>query len=201
MFMTGSWPSNRTDGKGVYPEKRATHLVPGVQVRIVLRHFSYRFAEQVLNSTFSIRQEIEGILVDDSLPLPELSRPRFNKELDERFTNLGWEAQPPVFGDPGEPLARMDFMKNRVGVEVGFGHASFIGIDVLKMQIASYSGLDKIDMGVYVVTTRSFQKRMKEQFSQNWEGSLSFEKVSRYLPHFKSAIQVPILVYGIDLVV
>jgi hypothetical protein len=40
---------------------------------------------------------------------------------------------------------------------------------------------------------------MKKDYDQNWEGSLSFEKVARYLPHFKSAIQVPIYVMGIDL--
>ena len=64
------------------------------------------------------------------------------------------------------------------------------------MQIASYSGLNKIDIGVYVVTTKDFQRRINRDFSQNWEGSLSFEKVIRYLPHFKCAIQVPIFVYG-----
>jgi hypothetical protein len=39
---------------------------------------------------------------------------------------------------------------------------------------------------------------MKKDFQQNWEGSLSFEKVTTYLPHFKSAIQIPIYVLGID---
>jgi hypothetical protein len=58
--------------------------------------------------------------------------------------------------------------------------------------------LDKIDVGLYVVTTAAFQKKMK-LLNQNWEGSLSFEKVKRYLPQFKSAIQVPIYVIGIDL--
>ena len=94
---------------------------------------------------------------------------------------------------------KMDFLKERVGIEVEFGHASFIGIDLLKFQVSSYSGLNKIDIGVYVVTTKEFQKDMKSQFNQNWEGSLSFQKVTRYLPHFKSAIQVPIYVVGLDL--
>jgi len=92
----------------------------------------------------------------------------------------------------------MDFLKERIGIEVGFGHASFIGIDLLKFQVASYSALDKIDVGVYIVTTLKFQKFMKTECCQNWEGSLTFEKVKRYLPHFKSAIQVPIYVVGID---
>lgn len=169
-------------------------------MQLVLKTFSYRFAEQVLNANLAIRQEIEAILTDATLPIAELSRPNFNKELDDRFIAKGWESQPPVFGEAGEPMARMDFLKSRIGIEVEFGHASFIGIDLLKMQIGSYSALDRIDAGVYVVTTRNFQKKIRQSFDQNWDGSLSFEKVERYLPHFKSAIQVPILVYGIDMV-
>ncbi len=167
---------------------------------LTLRHFSFRFAEQVLNSTLAIKQEIESILTDPAIEVGSLSRPNFNSELDKRFAAKGWEQQPPVFGDPGEPLARMDFLKDRVGIEVEFGHSSFIGIDLLKFQISSYSGLDKIDIGVYVVTTREFQRRMRSDFDLNWDGSLSFEKVVRYLPHFKSAIQVPVYVIGIDYV-
>jgi hypothetical protein len=48
-----------------------------------------------------------------------------------------------------------------------FWASSFIGIDLLKFQVSSYSALDKIDVGVYVVTTRNFQKRMKIEFEQN----------------------------------
>jgi hypothetical protein len=166
---------------------------------IRLQRFSYRFAEQVLNSRLAIKQELEGILLDPSIELSELSRPRFNAVLEKLFVAKGWESQPAVFDEPGDPSAKMDFMKERVGVEVGFGHASFIGIDLLKFQVASYSGLDKIDVGVYVVTTKSFQKTMKSEFGKNWEGSLRYEKVVRYLPHFKSAIQLPIYVLGLDL--
>ena len=93
----------------------------------------------------------------------------------------------------------MDFLKDRIGVEVGFGHASFMGIDLLKFQVSSYSALDQIDIGVYIVTTRSFQQTMISEYNQKWEGSLTFEKVEKYLPHFKSAIQVPVYVIGIDL--
>jgi len=50
----------------------------------------------------------------------------------------------------------------------------------------------------FLIVTQNFQKRMKKEFKQNWEGSLTFERVKRYLPHFKSAIQVPIYVIGLD---
>jgi hypothetical protein len=118
--------------------------------------------------------------------------------LEKLFTDRGWESQPPVFDDPGDPAAKMDFLKDRVGMEVGFGHPSFIGIDLLKFQVASYSALNKIDVGVYVTTTKTFQRRIQSEHGQNWDGSLSYEKVCKYLPYFKSAIQVPIYVVGID---
>jgi hypothetical protein len=163
-----------------------------------LQKLSFRFAEQVLNSKLSLKEEIDLTLLDTVPDIAKLSRPAFNELLKNRFVARGWESQPAVFDDPAEPGAKMDFLKERVGIEVCFGHASFIGIDLLKFQVASYSALDKIDVGIYVVTTTKFQKFMRAECSQKWEGSLTFEKVKRYLPHFKSAIQVPISVIGID---
>jgi hypothetical protein len=164
-----------------------------------LQKFSFRFAEQVLNSKLALKQEIENTLAEPSIDISTLSRPKFNEILEKKFVSKGWESQPSVFDEPSDPSAKMDFLKERIGIEVGFGHASFIGIDLLKFQVASYSGLDKIDVGVYIATTHGFQTCMKKRYEQNWEGSLSFEKIVRYLPHFKSAIQLPIYVLGIDL--
>ncbi|MBN2378409.1 restriction endonuclease [candidate division WOR-3 bacterium] len=169
-------------------------------MKLSLCHFSYRFAEQVLNSKLAIKQEVEQILTNPEINIPSLSRPNFNEILLKLFTEKGWESESPVFDEPGDPAAKMDFLKQRVGIEVGFGHSSFLGIDLLKFQVASYSGLDKIDVGIYVATTKDFQKRMGKDFNQNWGGSLTYEKIIRYLPHFKSAIQVPIYVLGIDLI-
>ncbi|MCH7733214.1 MAG: restriction endonuclease, partial [Candidatus Marinimicrobia bacterium] len=94
---------------------------------IGLQRYSFRFAEQVLNSRLAIKKEIEDILFDERILLDTLSRPNFNKLLEELFVDKGWESQPAVFDEPGDPSARMDFLKERVGIEVGFGHASFIG--------------------------------------------------------------------------
>jgi hypothetical protein len=160
--------------------------------------FSFRFAEEVLNGKLSLKQEIQNILTGLNPDLKTLSRPQFNQILRTCFTSKGWQDQPSVFNEPGDPTTKMDFLKERIVIEVGFGHASFLGIDLLKFQVGSYSGLDKFDVGVYIVTTHNFQKTMKNLHSQNWEGSLPFEKVTRYLPHLKSAIQVPVYVIGIE---
>ncbi len=132
-----------------------------------LQRFSFRFAEQVLNSKLSLKEEIEQVLLDTIPDITVLSRPKFNKLLQDRFVAHGWTSQPTVFDDPGDPGAKMDFFKERIGIEVGFGHASFIGIDLLKFQVSSYSALDKIDVGIYVVTTAKFQKFMKSECGQN----------------------------------
>ncbi len=174
------------------------NLPQGCDGVLKLQRFSYRFAEQVLNGMLALKQEVEAILTGPEIDIPSLSRPVFNDVLQKRFVVKGWTSQPHVFDEDAEPSAKMDFLKERLGVEVGFGHASFLGIDLLKFQVSSYSALDKIDVGIYVTTTSAFQKHMK-QHARNWEGSLTFEKVVRYLPHFKSAIQVPIYVLGIDI--
>ncbi len=166
--------------------------------KLRLQKFSYRFAEQVLNSKLALKEEIEDVLLGHISDFRSLSRPGFNKLLDEQFVFKGWTRQPPVFDEADDPGAKMDFLKERIGIEVGFGHASFLGIDLLKFQVSSYSALNKIDVGVYITACSGFQKRMMSEFGQNWEGSLSYEKVCRYLPHFKSAIQLPIWVLGIE---
>ena len=107
--------------------------------RLRLQKFSYRFAEQVLNSKLALKEVIERTLTEEIADFGLLSRPGFNKLLDERFVTKGWTRQPAVFQDAEELGAKMDFLKERIGIEVGFGHASFLGIDLLKFQVSSYS--------------------------------------------------------------
>jgi len=119
--------------------------------------------------------------------------------LKKEFIDKNWISQPQIFDNDTNAYAKFDFFKDRVGIEVQFGHSSFIGIDLIKFQIASYSNLDKIDFGVYITTTSNFQKYIMNKYNLKWEGSLTYEKVVNYLPHIKSAIQVPIYVIGIDI--
>lgn len=99
-------------------------------MKLRLQTYSYRFAKQALNSRLSIKQEIESTLNHPSIKIPELTRPKFNEILDNLFKKQDWECQPAVFDEPRDPSAKMDFLKDRVGVEVEFGHSSFIGIDM-----------------------------------------------------------------------
>ena len=170
---------------------------------IRLLNYSYRFAEQVLNSNLLLKKEIEDVIFQSASDLSILTRPMFNEILEQNFVAKGWKSQPDVFDHETDAYAKFDFLKGRIGIEVQFGHPSFIGIDLLKFQIASYSNLDQIDLGVYIVVTNNFIKNMPKIYQDNpgmkWNGSLPFEKVVKYLPHVKSAIQVPVYVIGIDI--
>ncbi|MDD3421853.1 MAG: BglII/BstYI family type II restriction endonuclease [Methanocellales archaeon] len=163
------------------------------------KQHSFRFAEQVLNSNLALKNELLDIITNLNPKKEELSRPNLNKIFDEKFTEKGWKDQPVIFENVKDPGAKLDFIKNRIGVEIQFGHSSFLGIDLLKFQTLSYSNpnLDKIDVGVYIVTTKDYQKKLIKK-GLKWQGSLTFEKVVRYLPHFRSAIQVPIFLIGLD---
>jgi len=165
---------------------------------IRLQKFSFRFSEQIFNSRLALKDEIENILFSACIDLSILGRPNFNQVLKELFLQYNWDSQTRVSPDM-KAYSTFDFVKDRIAVEVQFGHASFIGIDLLKFQMASYSNLDLIDFGVYVTTTKAMQKYLSTQYQCNWRGSLNYEKVVKYLPHFKSAIQVPIYVIGIDI--
>lgn len=165
---------------------------------VQLRKFAFRFAEQVFNSRLALKEEINSILLDACKDLSILGRPEFNKILKKLFVEKGWKSQPRVSPDMNA-YSKFDFLKERIAVEVQFGHASFIGTDLLKFQMASYSNLDLIDFGVYITTTKTMQKYLSTHYSRNWDGSLNYEKVVKYLPYFKSAIQVPIYVIGIDI--
>jgi hypothetical protein len=162
-----------------------------------LIYYNYRFADEVLNSNLGVKNEIIDVLksIDDTAF--GISRPDLNKLIEVELSKKGWETQVAAFGAMGRSETKLDFLKSRIGVEVQFGHASFIGIDLLKMQVASYAGLDVIDIGIYVAATKDFAKEMIRR-GRKWEGSLTFEKITNYLPHFKSAIHVPILVIGLQ---
>lgn len=158
--------------------------------------FSYRFAEQVLNSKLATKKEIENII--SSIRPGGYSRPKLNEVFENEFVSRNWQKQPQVFEEITDIAARIDYLKDRVGVEVAFSHSSFIGIDLLKFQTLSYSNLDKIDVGIYITVTNEYRKRLQRKYKEKWSGSTTFEKVCKYLPHFRSAIQVPVFVYGLE---
>jgi hypothetical protein len=88
-----------------------------------IQKFSYRFAEQVLNSKPATKEEIEEVLLETIPDITKLSRPAFNKLLLERFLSRGWKSQPAVFDDPADLRGHHQQLSkgNEVGVFTELG--------------------------------------------------------------------------------
>ena len=91
---------------------------------VQLRSFSFRFAEQVFNSRLQLKQEINEMLLEACKDLSVLGRPAFNRILKDLFVEKNWISQPRVSPEM-KAYSKFDFMKERVAVEVQFGHASW----------------------------------------------------------------------------
>lgn len=127
-----------------------------------------------------------------------LIRGSLNKFFEEEFLRKGWRGGRGgvrVFDTENGPETKVDFLKGRVAVEVAFTHADFLGNDLLKFQMMSYAHLNMIDIGVYIVVTKELVQNHPDV---NFEGSIGFDKVVKYLPEYRSAIQVPIYVLGLE---
>jgi hypothetical protein len=174
--------------------------------------WSYRRGEQIINGYQTEKQEIiEAIkaisfnhIVDVASKSGKRSkrgkipiRGALNSFLEEEFLKRDWKGGHGgvrVFDSQDGPDTKVDFLKNRIAVEVAFTHSDFLANDLLKFQMLSYAHLDKIDVGVYIVMTKDLVDRHPDV---NFEGSIGYDKVVKYLPEYRSAIQVPIYVLGL----
>jgi hypothetical protein len=176
------------------------------------RQHSYRLAEQVINGYQAEKQEILDVIrsIDFNQVVTEASkgkrsksgkiliRSALNNFFEVEFLKRQWRGGHGgvrAFSSQGGPATKVDFLKNRVAVEVAFTHADFLGNDLLKFQMMSYANLDKIDIGVYIVVTAQLVQKYP---NVNFERSIGYDNVLKYLPEYRSAIQVPILVLGLE---
>lgn len=165
-----------------------------------LQRYFYRSADSILNTRPLIQDEVDKALLDLSLDFPSLSRAYFNDLLKQNFFHAGWEHHPSRLHEPVDPFSKIELIKQNVGLELGFRHTSLIGHNLIKFQLSSAHNSDRIDVGIYVTTTRNFQKFLKKEYNHNWAGAMYFEKVERYLRHFTSTILMPIYLVGLDVV-
>ncbi|MEG6523789.1 BglII/BstYI family type II restriction endonuclease [Desulfotomaculum sp. 1211_IL3151] len=165
-------------------------------MKIALQKHYYRSAHDIMADDFA--NEIDNLLLQSTNDIPSLSRIYYNHLLKELFKNNGWQNNPSLFHEPVNPFDKIELVKNNIGLEIGFRHASLTGHNLLKFQLSPVHNSDKIDMGIFVVTTHNFQKQMRKTFGQNWSGAMTFEKTDRYLRNFKTTLQIPIFLIGID---
>ncbi|MGP6240080.1 BglII/BstYI family type II restriction endonuclease [Cuniculiplasma sp. SKW4] len=119
------------------------------------------------------------------------SPPLLNKEYKMRFNALGWFEYRIKLPFGNGAFREMDFVKNRLGVEVQFGKYAFMAYNVsAKMTI--FHNHNVIDAGIEIVP----MKNMADQMSS---GVSYFEQIKWDLENRGVAdIDIPVIVMGID---
>lgn len=173
--------------------------------------YSHRFADIILNSDYSLKIEMEGIIGAISFDEIEVEFKMNNAEKEEqgkraakgkqstinaafkkRFVEAGWEQEKNVFNDPQNDLV-IDFWRRKVGVDVAFNHRSFIGGDLLRLQAAA-EVKNVINVGVYICATKPFLRQISPSDAASM---VSFERTQWFLQNFYSVLTVPIYLVGL----
>jgi len=188
---------------------------------IIAADYSFNGGKEVIQARWpDLLVEIEGILCavdagqqktktsqEKTMPGQMLYSPvQLNRAIGIGFMARGWHKQkvcceyPTSFYRPGyKPkclrggaFREIDFVKNLLGVEVQFGKYAFMVYNVCaKMTI--FHKLGHIDCGVEIVPVKSFADEMSSGVSYFEQFVWDLEQRG------KSDIDIPVLIYGIDL--
>ena len=171
---------------------------------------NFRHAERLLEGTAAwrsidsaIKSITRDLVLEEQRRLATLGRaPKggqtaFNR-LFERLLpyESGWTRQPRLFRDPELSEWKMDFLKDRIGVEVSFNHAEAIPWQFTRLNIAGEServlAESRVDVGV-VITADSTLKTWSHM-----DGSVgTFEAFRAWLREMKPILPGPILLIGL----
>lgn len=167
-------------------------------MKLDLEKYSYKSGELHLNTKAAIKEELEGILLAQSPQIDRWSRDEYVRIIQTDFLAKGWLVPPPMADRGGKSIALMDFMKDRVGVKLGF-HSSSPQSDILRFQKAQEFAQTKLDLGVYVVTTAGCQQKLGQMSGKPWAGP-NFHTVTRSLKSINRMVSLPVCVIGLDMV-
>ena len=172
----------------------------------VISEYSQKNGREFISRTFpqelrEIYDIIRGVSLEDfrtkvsrekTMPGEMLYSPsELNREYKEKFNALGWHEFRIKLPFSNGAFREMDFVKNRLGVEVQFGKYAFMAYNVsAKMTI--FHNQNVIDAGIEIVP----MKHMSDQMST---GVSYFEQIKWDLENRGVAdIDIPVIVMGID---
>jgi hypothetical protein len=186
---------------------------------IVAGLYSFKGGKEIIEAKFSSElQEVKQIIatVDSQVHKTKISKEKtmpgkilyqpgsLNKAFKQEFEDRGWRKYKVYCEYPAEfytpdymptvftkgAFREIDFVKNRVGVEVQFGKYAFMVYNVCaKMTI--FHNLDVIDVGIEIVPLKGFADDMSTGVSY-------FEQFVWDLEHRGVAdIDIPVLILGI----
>ena len=108
----------------------------------------------------------------------------------------GWVHQPRLFSDPLLREWKMDFLKERVGVEVSFNHAEAIPWQFTRLNIAGESERiradSSIDVGIVITASESLKR-----WSRMDSAVGTFDAFQAWLREMKPILPIPIMLVGL----
>jgi hypothetical protein len=172
--------------------------------------FSFRHAVEILEHRtewHEIRAAVVGISRDDILREHETIKARRKKPpaggqtaINSVFKKrmIDWTAEPRLFDSTDKALRgwKMDFLKNRIGVEVSFNHAEAVPWTFTRLNIAGESQdvmpEHRIDIGIAIFATKNLKSWAKMDDAVG-----TFELACEWLRLMKPIMPVPIAVVGL----
>lgn len=178
-----------------------------------VRYFDFRLARDILErrpAWLELADVVSSIQMQDILDahaafavsgrrVPAGGQSAVNRVFRERLEPLRWRPEPRLFPPQRQELRKwkMDFIKDRVGVEVSFNHAEAIPWTFTRLNIAGESDqvLDtsRVDVGVAFFATDSLKSWSKMDSSVG-----TFEVATAWLSMMKPIMPIPVLVVGLE---
>lgn len=178
---------------------------------MIIKTYSYRFAEEILQHPNYIQVYNEIISVCEKCPLPlyngkSARQPRLNivqqimnTYFKMMFTQLGWEPEPLATPLDNADALRSDFRKSFVNqetgeinltaqIEVEFGNVASSYRNYFKFQLSFSYGLT--DVCIIILPSQQLSTRIDS-------GVSNYEKTIREIPSAKLSVTVPVLVVGL----
>lgn len=151
--------------------------------------FSYRHAEEILNSHLAIRRQINDVLSAAKEAPVKQGPDGLTAALMAAFEARGWAKEVPV-SDNADHEQRFDLSKDRVAIEIEFSRYEFLYRDYLRF-LSAYN-TDKIDVGILITHAESGLARTKYP-----SGAPSLARVQADLVWLRPTVTVPIWVIGL----
>ena len=175
--------------------------------------FNFRHAREILENRDSwgeLKQATRTIGRDNILQthqafaaegkrLPAGGQTSINRLYRERLAPNGWVGEPRLFPTDQEALRKwkMDFIKDRIGVEVSFNHAEAVPWTFTRLNIAGESDKvipdHRIDVGVAFFATETLKRWARMDSAVG-----TFELAKAWLEMMKPIMPIPVLLVGLS---
>ncbi len=170
----------------------------------------FRHAEEILSQRpawHELDQQIREISAEEIVDMhlrfgehggriPAGGQSALNKVFRARLGPLGWEPEPRLFDEVQFRKWKMDFLKDRIGVEVSFNHAEAIPWTFTRLNIAGESpdvvDAHRVDVGVALFATDQLKRWARMDSAVG-----TFEVATAWLEIMRPIMPIPILVVGL----